>query len=468
MIVPGRPSSDALLWWHLGAWTPPTIEPAGPALQVHDLSRLAPAPTPTGPRLIAAAGLNPDTEYRLTVGSETCRSATFPTAVSPARPFRVSLGSCFYHDSNPGNSTVYDGLLRRAGPRIDLRFLCGDQLYMDLSDGLGSMIDGFLRAPDPWRKYLEQWQARDFPRFLAATPSVLQGDDHEFWNDFPHEKVWIRWADKSPTSPIQVALDKAYSAFQLSLNLPPAQIAAGATAADVDQLLDGPARSFAIDIPPLSFFNLDLRSRRTIHDHPVRSELARPADFQRAINWLANLNGPGVLVVPNPIVVGKASTLERVLHAKGDWALADYEEAYGRLMSALFAAPHDVMVLSGDIHWGRCFRIWQTEAGRKVYEVVSSPQRLLAGNRPAKPEDKNRREGKVEWRAPSGEKREAFWHNLMILPVCRDSTWATIEFRVPSLPSQIVVQATAQHWCVRQESGLAAEPAGEPVTMSLR
>ncbi|TPW17555.1 MAG: hypothetical protein FD129_332 [bacterium] len=418
MIVPGRSSSNALLWWHRGPAIPPVVEPVDPGrtLHVYDLARLG-APDPAnGPRVLAVGGLAPDREYRLTIGSETVRSATLPAALNPSRPFRVALGSCFYHSKDEGISAVYDGRLHRAGPAIDLRFLCGDQLYMDLADGLGQALPTPWKAPDPWKKYGEQWPAARFPQLMAASPSVCLADDHEFWNDFPHEKAWIWWADKNPASAIRRQLDASYQAYQIALNLPPGPLADGVTDAVIDALLDGPARSFAIDVPPLSFFVLDLRSRRTVHDDPVLTELTPAAEMQRALAWMAGLAGPGILVLPQPIAIGRASTLERVLHAKGDWALSDYEASYGSLLDGLFGAPHDIMVLSGDIHWSRCYEMWRTDTGPRIFEVVSSPQKLMLGGQPPDPEKKNKLEGKLEWHSPSGQPMTAFWHNLMAQP----------------------------------------------------
>jgi hypothetical protein len=59
-----------------------------------------------------------------------------------------------------------------------------------------------------------------------------------------------------------------------------------------------------------------------------------------------------------------------------DWGLADFKQ-YPRLAEALLAARHSVVILTGDVHYGRV-AICELTPGRDIVEVVASPLALVA------------------------------------------------------------------------------------------
>jgi hypothetical protein len=144
----------------------------------------------------------------------------------------------------------------------------------------------------------------------------------------------------------------------------------------------------------------------------------------RAKDWLANLTGPGILVVSQPLVEKPATLFQRLSHTMGDVNLPDYETDYAALWEAVLAAPHDVVIAAGDIHWSRCYLITaQGQSQPKTYEVVSSALARIPGS------PHNVREeppaGTVRWRKDS---RSAKWVSFCP-PTEVTTTYATLSFR---------------------------------------
>jgi hypothetical protein len=85
-----------------------------------------------------------------------------------------------------------------------------------------------------------------------------------------------------------------------------------------------------------------------------------------------------VLVLPQPLVQKPASAFARAFHTMSDVNLPDYPGDYRALWAGLFAAPYDVLVLSGDIHYSRIASASREPLSHtRVFEVVSSPLALL-------------------------------------------------------------------------------------------
>src|SRR6266480_2842828 len=133
------------------------------------------------------------------------------------------------------------------------------------------------------------------------------------------------------------------SLFQSALNVDPQAIQAGGQ--NLQSLLTDDARAFSIDVAPLSFFVLDTRTGRNRFDGHA-PQFSLPQWLQRAKNWLAALQGPGVLVLSQPLVEKPASLFQRLSHTMGDVNLPDYETQYSLLWEAVLAAPHDVLIVS--------------------------------------------------------------------------------------------------------------------------
>ncbi|MDA7916352.1 hypothetical protein N9B94_03870 [Verrucomicrobia bacterium] len=77
---------------------------------------------------------------------------------------------------------------------------------------------------------------------------------------------------------------------------------------------------------------------------------------------------PGILVIPQPLIVEKNKTERNLL---------SFPKQYGRLIEALGHTGHDMVVLSGDVHFGRIATCSLGAKGGILTEIVSSPMSNL-------------------------------------------------------------------------------------------
>ena len=87
--------------------------------------------------------------------------------------------------------------------------------------------------------------------------------------------------------------------------------------------------------------------------------------------WVAALTGPGVLVVGQPILADKHGWSGQFL----DWGLADYTQ-YQEMVRILGRSSHDIVVLTGDVHFGRIAGCL-LPSGSDLIEVIASPLALV-------------------------------------------------------------------------------------------
>ena len=114
----------------------------------------------------------------------------------------------------------------------------------------------------------------------------------------------------------------------------------------------------------LSVCFADLRSYRS-------SEKFLPdTDFRKLLHWARSRSCPAVLVIPQPLIV-KQNTAERNLRS--------FHRQYVQLIEALGAVSHDVVVLSGDVHFGRIASVPLGTSGVRLIEIISSPLSNLTG-----------------------------------------------------------------------------------------
>ncbi|MBI3015681.1 MAG: alkaline phosphatase D family protein, partial [Candidatus Tectomicrobia bacterium] len=225
--------------------------------------------------------------------------------------------------------------------------------------------------PNPWEVYRKHWDPRGragYFRFLAATPTGYLADDHEYWNDFPHKSIWLTWTGGGMSNPVGRAADEAFELYQAALNPAPGE--EGSLPLAARQF----CRSFQFAVPPLSFFVLDSRTGRTFYTDKnpgfIRQTLrpgtrlpgagqaagAKPElDALRA--WVQGLEGPGILIVSQPLVETPASSFTRFFHSMGDLNLPDYGRDYLDVWQAILRSSHNVLVLTGDIHCSRLTRV---------------------------------------------------------------------------------------------------------------
>lgn len=302
--------------------------------------------------------LPPASDFALEFGNENLVRAsghfrTLPNELPTIdqRPLNVLLGSCFAagrEDSVHLGSSYLN--LQRFEP-TDIKILCGDQVYLD----------------DPWNyfllqthsfedledllfsKYVETWTQNKsltgFQQFLASGGNYFSSDDHEFWNNAPNRATLIRdsWSGRGRENWLKIAR-RLLGIFQSEFS------------------------SFVFNVGTLSFFIADTR----IHRDENRGNFMRDEDLAALQNWVENLGGVGVLVVGQPIFSEKAGFFGGRF---GDWNMPNYAQ-YGKLAQILMKSNHSILVLTGDVHYGRIARC-RIKPGVDLYEIISSPTSLV-------------------------------------------------------------------------------------------
>ncbi len=378
-LVPGSVSAtEATIWLRTAAAVPPhevrielrsesgttlaDLEPAWFAFES--------ASSPRHFARVRVPGLRHGTLHRVRLAAPAAEAGdeawvrTLP-AVLPRRgeaPLRIFLGSCFspQRDRGLGIRNVARELHREASP--SLKILCGDQVYLDLplTDALPTAGPAMRR--ELLGRYEASWApdvdrgaaANGYGELLRRGANLFVSDDHEFWNNYPFEQIHLRstWRDAVRTRYADAAKE-LFRAYQ-------AEVGPGGDA-------ENGLQRICIGVPGeggLAIAALDgryFRSRSLAH-HPTALAAVR--------RWLGSLEGPAVVVLSQPLFQPPAAGPVR--RRRADAGLADFED-FGPLVKALVEAPHDVLVLSGDIHGGRVLR---TREGR-IAELVSSPLALI-------------------------------------------------------------------------------------------
>ena len=201
----------------------------------------------------------------------------------------------------------------------------GDQLYADVWAPLPHTLPEGLA-----HKYERYWGDGAYRELLAACPTLVSCDDHEFWNDFP------RAAGPGPAElgplPARDRRRARRALRRLSELAEPRRQALEHDRRRAGQLL---------------------HRRHPLAPHPRRRP-SRPPDDPGAVGrprsrGRANLRGPGVLVLPQPLLKAGGSKTDRTLvdFKESDRLGAIFEHALGG------PDPHDILILTGDIHTGR-------------------------------------------------------------------------------------------------------------------
>lgn len=262
-----------------------------------------------------------------------------------SRPFTVGLGSCFYNHRDGGQAAGAYRALYERGPdavRPDVTFLTGDQVYLDIGFDSLSFVKSEIRervADD----YALHWQA--LGSMLSRGATWMLPDDHEYWNDYPFHDSLL------PTL--------------LALKLDGVRDTWTETATDGVRRVQQCPRVETFELgDDLSFCLADLRSFRDPHGF-------LPAeDFRQLADWARALRCPGVLAIPQPLLV-KTNKTER--------NLLSFKAQYRALLEALGASGHDIVLLSGDVHFGRIASAPLGPNGGRLVEVIASPLSNLTG-----------------------------------------------------------------------------------------
>ncbi|MFQ3232147.1 MAG: hypothetical protein ACI9DO_003542 [Reinekea sp.] len=278
------------------------------------------------------------------------RSGTFVTlpAALPTnknKAFTVALSSCFYEHRDCGQAArAFKALYERGADSVkpDIKFMVGDQVYLDI--GLDSL--------SPLTNEVRQRVAEDYAKHWQALGSMftrggawMLPDDHEFWNDYP-------FYDSLLPTLFMIKINKIRNAWK------------GASRDGVFNVQQSSkVDTFEIG-GDLSFCVADLRSYRS------KTQFIDNQGFKQMISWAEGLSKPGVLVIPQ-VLLAEKNNLER--------NLLSFERQYSQLITAMASSGHDIVVMSGDVHFGRIAQVKMGANGGRLIEVVSSPMSNLTG-----------------------------------------------------------------------------------------
>ena len=276
----------------------------------------------------------------------TFRWRTLPTEVGDG--VRFILASCFWLPAD--KEGTYERAVKelvKHGDHPHFKLLVGDQVYQDYPP-LVPRDD--MRGPFT-KRYEEYWGSEPYRYALSSSPNFFTSDDHEFWNNFPERQPWIPYTWDRFRKGSGEAARTTFHHFQYGANPE-----------------ERPFCRFTID--PVSFFVSDARSERddiTAREPHFFSE----EQWQELETWARELEGPGVLVLGQPLFDREGG--------KTDRSLASFSKDYGRLCAVFEEAlrrpdPHDILILTGDIHTGRYGRATLVGVpGGEVHEFVASP-----------------------------------------------------------------------------------------------
>jgi hypothetical protein len=325
-----------------GGWQHWEARPGGPSVDVQ-----RPTLEELQPRTRYVLELHGDNQV-LASGSVTTLPDRLPMPGEP--PFTVMLGSCFYARADaPGTvGNVYFHVPAALQP--DLKFLCGDQVYLDAPWQhflLKTHSEAELRT-EFLETYLRGWSqagpSMGFSELLRHGATYFSSDDHDLWNNAPNRSVIARdtWTEAGRERWHHSA-SELYQAFQ------------------TPKLVD----TFAVG--SLSFLVLDTRMERK----EDRSAFMPDESMQALEAWVDGLQGPGVLVCGQPIFAERVGFKGRFT----DWNLPNYAQ-YPDLVRRLTNSKHSIVILTGDVHFGRVATC-QLPSGIELIEVISSPLSLV-------------------------------------------------------------------------------------------
>ena len=206
-------------------------------------------------------------------------------------------------------------------------------------------------------KYRIAWDKLKF--MLSHGSNSMTSDDHEYYNDYP-ETPLIPWGMLSTDSAYRRDWARNAKKHFEAIQQPKA----------IEEIKIG---------NDLSIFIADTRANREKND----LRFMKASDFEKMINWVKKLRQPGVLVLGQPIFTSNVGQVKFAgIKLTSDRNLPYYGQ-YWTLLRTLAEAKHDIVVLAGDVHFGRISK-WHAskdDRGKDVYvhEVVSSPMKVLKG-----------------------------------------------------------------------------------------
>lgn len=390
-IVPGPPLADGAGWrvWYSREGnedftpSPPEISCAGQPVSFTSTWNALPAQLPLHDKnnRSVQASMNrrmgvltlmldeprPGTLYDITI-SEAARSLPFQWSTMPDRVtddgVTFLFGSCFSHkDDKAGKFAAALKFLTKSqdASRPAFKLMIGDQVYQDWPPVLFTRRNPLQIYAD---RYEQFWGDDAYRGALQACPNFFLCDDHEFWNDYPEYQTQLPITHTPEKRKVfgEVA-HTLYRYYQQCLNPEPT-----------------PWTQFEID--PVSFFIADSRSERDEVAKPGGARFFSPDQWKALKKWAKELNGPGVFVIGQPPFQKDGD--------KKDHSLSNFPADYLELWKVLAGAqggygrtPHNILVLSGDIHTGRFATgtIIGRDPGHNrfdtIHEFIASPASVL-------------------------------------------------------------------------------------------
>jgi len=236
----------------------------------------------------------------------------------------------------------------------DVKFLCGDQVYLDNppEDFIVPFHSRDWLEHRCFQTYLDAWSQQTaeggFGRLLKHGANFFTSDDHEFWNNAP-DKGWNvpNYAiSKDRRKQWWEIGQKLYTIFQTV-----------------------PWAPVVFKIAPLSFCICETRFNRGFGGL-ADSDFMSAENLRKIGDWTAGLTGPGVLVLGQPFFAESGSF--------ADYGLPDFKRQYEDLKRYLRQSQHSIMILTGDVHFGRiAVTKLRPEWGTELYEVISSPMQVV-------------------------------------------------------------------------------------------
>ncbi|HEX6240713.1 MAG TPA: hypothetical protein VFZ61_07465, partial [Polyangiales bacterium] len=277
----------------------------------------------------------------------------------PADPdggLHVLLASCFYtQEANP--QTVI-GTLRAACAAVprrgalsgpDLGMLMGDQVYLDMPLSHDVPEQRVDVDRDFEQMYTRNWRSCLAQLFHAA-PHLNLPDDHEFWNNYPYA-YGLAQNTRDPVGHLnwKESAKHMLARFQ---HVPS-------------------HREF--DVDPVSFFVADGRSQRD-PDATLHNTLT-PAARSALDAWVKRVNRTPSLRVA-VFVTGQSllsAPAAKPMGVFADAAPSNYAD-YAPNLEVLLRLERPLLLITGDVHWGRVVRATRTSPARPpIYEVIVSP-----------------------------------------------------------------------------------------------
>jgi hypothetical protein len=308
-------------------------------------------------RRVVVDGLAPGTRTPLRLLDGGTARATGTASTPPdalpgpgAKPLTWLLGSCFGRLSDAAGAAGATASRLPAQYRPDATILCGDQVYLDapFARFLTQVLLGEDLKAALLETYLATWTQESpgagFANVLRAGATYFSADDHELWNNAPSRSPAVLNSWIGPTrDELKSVATTLYNLFQT------------------------PARSAQLKVGRLSALVLDTRMDRTAD----RRKLMLDPRVTELDTWVDGLGGPGVLVVGQPVLSERAGWRGHLF----DWGLPDFGH-YEPIVRAIQRSRHDVVVLTGDVHFGRVASCI-LPTGARLIEVIASPFALV-------------------------------------------------------------------------------------------